>query len=121
MAEVLERGEHLLRLPPQGRAHVCGGPRGRSTVLHDPLPVWQAALPADIEASVKVIGIVFLFVPMQVGVSETAYAVVFNAIGLPAAAGFAVAFLRRARSLAVAGIGLSTLAVLTRHRERRIA
>jgi uncharacterized membrane protein YbhN (UPF0104 family) len=74
-----------------------------------------------IEASVKVIGTVFLFVPMQVGVSEAAYAVVFNAIGLPAAAGFAVAFLRRARSLAVAGIGLSTLAVVTRHRERRIA
>jgi uncharacterized membrane protein YbhN (UPF0104 family) len=64
-----------------------------------------------IEASVNVIGIVFLFVPMQVGVSEAAYAVVFNAIGPPAAAGFAVAFLRRARSLAVAGIGLSTLAV----------
>jgi hypothetical protein len=35
--------------------------------------------------------------------------------------GSAVAFLRRARSLAVAGIGLSTLAVVTRHRERRAA
>jgi hypothetical protein len=34
---------------------------------------------------------------------------------------FAVAFLRRARSLAVAGVGLSTLAVLTQHRERRAA
>jgi Lysylphosphatidylglycerol synthase TM region len=73
-----------------------------------------------IEASVKVIGIAFLFVPMQVGVSEGAYAVVFNAMGLSAAAGFALAFLRRARTLAVAGIGLWTLAVLTRHRERSL-
>lgn len=71
-----------------------------------------------IEASVKVIGIAFLFIPMQVGVSEGGYALVFNAMGLSAAAGFALAFLRRARTLAVAGVGLTTLAVLTRHRER---
>jgi hypothetical protein len=57
---------------------------------------------------------------MQLGVSEGAYAVVFNAMGLSAAAGFALAFLRRARTLVVAGIGLWTLAVLTRHRERSL-
>jgi hypothetical protein len=74
-----------------------------------------------IEASVKVIGMAFLFVPMQVGVSEGAYAVVFNTMGLSAAAGFALAFLRRARTLAIAGIGLWMLAVLTRHRERSLA
>jgi Lysylphosphatidylglycerol synthase TM region len=74
-----------------------------------------------IDASVKVIGIAFLFVPMQVGVSEGAYAVVFNAMGLSAAAGFALAFLRRARTLAIAGVGLWLLAVLTRHRERSLA
>lgn len=38
-----------------------------------------------------------------------------------AAAGFALAFLRRARTLAVAAIGLTILAVLTRHRERSLA
>jgi len=35
------------------------------------------------------------------GESEGAYAVVFNVIGLSATAGFALAFLRRARTLAV--------------------
>jgi len=74
-----------------------------------------------IEASVKVIGIAFLFIPMQLGVAEGAYALVFNAMGLSAAAGFALAFLRRARTLAIAGVGLTTLAVLTRHRERTLA
>lgn len=75
--------------------------------------------PFVIEASVKVIGIAFLFIPLQLGVSEGAYAVIFDVMGLPAAAGFALAFLRRARSLAVAGVGLTTLAFLTR--ARRIA
>ena len=72
-----------------------------------------------IEASVEVIAIAFLFIPMQLGVSEGTYAFVFDVIGLSAAAGVAVALLRRARTLAVAGVGLATLAVLTRHRERR--
>jgi uncharacterized membrane protein YbhN (UPF0104 family) len=81
-------------------------------------PVWFAFV---IEASVKVIGIAFMFVPMQLGVSEGGYALIFGAMGLSAAAGFAVAFLRRARTLAVAGVGLTTLAVLTRHRERSLA
>lgn len=74
-----------------------------------------------IEASVKVIGIAFLFIPMQLGVSEGAYAFVFNVMGLSAAAGFALAFLRRARTLAVATVGLAILAVLTRRRERSLA
>jgi hypothetical protein len=51
------------------------------------------------------------------GVSEGAYALVFDTMGLSAAAGFALAFLRRMRALAIAGIGLATLAVLTRHRQ----
>jgi hypothetical protein len=74
-----------------------------------------------IEAAVKVIGIAFLFIPMQLGVSEGAYALVFDAMDLSAAAGVALAFLRRARTLAVAGVGLATLAVLTRRRERSLA
>lgn len=72
-----------------------------------------------IEASVKVIGVAFMFVPLQLGVSEGAYALVFDAMGLSAATGFAVAFLRRARTLAIAGIGLTTLAMLTRRQGRR--
>jgi hypothetical protein len=71
-----------------------------------------------IEASVKAAGIMFLFIPLQLGVSEGAYALVFDTMGLPAAAGFALAFVRRARMLAIAGVGLTTLAALTRHRHR---
>jgi hypothetical protein len=71
-----------------------------------------------IEASVKVIGIAFLFIPLQLGVSEGGYALVFNAMGLPPTAGFALAFLRRARTLTIAGVGLTTMVVLTRRRQR---
>lgn len=80
--------------------------------------VTPASFAVVIEASVKVIGIAFLFVPLQLGVSEGAYAVVFDVMGLSAAAGFAVAFLRRARAIAIAGVGLATLTVITRHRQR---
>jgi hypothetical protein len=77
--------------------------------------------PFVIEASTKVIGIAFLFVPLQVGVSEGAYVLVFEILGLSAAAGFALAFLRRMRSVVVAGVGLATLALLTRDRRRALA
>lgn len=70
--------------------------------------------PFLIEASVKVIGIAFFFVPLQMGTAEGTYAVVFDVIGLPAAAGFALAVVRRVRSLVVASIGLALLARLTR-------
>jgi hypothetical protein len=76
------------------------------------------SFPFVIEASVKVIGIAFLFIPLQLGVSEGAYALIFDVIGLSAAAGFALAFLRRARALAIASVGLTTLALLTRRRHR---
>jgi hypothetical protein len=76
------------------------------------------SFPFVIEASIKVIGIAFLFIPLQLGVSEGAYALIFDVMGLSAAAGFALAFLRRARTLAIAGVGLTTLALLTRHRRR---
>jgi hypothetical protein len=75
-----------------------------------------ASYPLVIESAAKTIGIAFLFVPLQLGVSEGAYAVIFDVMGLSAAAGFALAFIRRVRAVAVAGVGLATLAVLTRHR-----
>lgn len=80
-----------------------------------------ASYPLVIESSAKAIGVAFLFVPLQLGVSEGAYAVIFDVMGLSAAAGFALAFVRRARALAVAGVGLATLAVLTRHRQHGTA
>ena len=70
--------------------------------------------PLLIEASAKAIGIVFMFVPQQMGVAEGTYALIFDVLALPAAAGFAVALLRRIRALVVAAIGLALLARLTR-------
>lgn len=70
--------------------------------------------PFLIEASIKVIGIAFLFIPLQVGVPAGTYFAIFNVMGLPVTAGFAIAFLRRIRSLVVASVGSATLALLTR-------
>ena len=70
--------------------------------------------PVLIEASAKAIGIVFMFVPQQMGVAEGTYALIFGVLALPAAAGFAIALLRRIRALIVTGIGLALLARLTK-------
>jgi uncharacterized protein (TIRG00374 family) len=70
--------------------------------------------PLLIEASAKAIGIVFMFVPQQIGVAEGAYALIFDVLALPAAAGFAIALLRRIRALVVTAVGLALLARLTR-------
>jgi hypothetical protein len=67
-----------------------------------------------IESATKFITVVFFFVPLQLGASEGAYAVVFGALGLSAAVGFSVSFFRRFRSLLVASIGLAALDRLTR-------
>jgi len=90
-----------------------------SWLLHAMDLAVPSAYPFVIEGSIKVVGVVFLYVPMQVGVSEGAYALVFGVMGLPATAGFALAFLRRGRSLAAAGVGLTTLALLTTGRRAR--
>jgi len=70
--------------------------------------------PFVIEASTKVTGVAFAFVPLQLGAAEGTYMLVFNTLGLPAVAGFALAFARRARSLVAAGIGLMVLARVSR-------
>jgi uncharacterized protein (TIRG00374 family) len=46
------------------------------------------------------------------GVAEGAYALLFHALGLPAAAGFALSLVKRLRSLAFALIGLGILALV---------
>jgi len=71
-----------------------------------------------LEASANVMMFLFVFIPLQLGVSEGAYVLLFRATGLPAASGFVVAFLRRARALAVAAAGLTTLAALTKRHRR---
>ena len=69
-----------------------------------------------IEGSIKFIELAFAFVPLQVGVAEGAYALIFDAVGLPPAAGFILAFARRVRTIAVASVGLPTLVRLMRDR-----
>ena len=83
------------------------------TALEFAAPLTSALV---IESATKFITVVFFFVPLQVGASEGAYAVIFGAMGLPAAVGFSVSFFRRFRSLAVAGMGLAALDRLTRKR-----
>lgn len=63
--------------------------------------------PFLIEAVTKMTGAVFFFVPSQVGASEGVYSLVFQQAGLTAAAGFALAFVRRLRSLLTAAAGLA--------------
>jgi hypothetical protein len=79
--------------------------------LHVIASAWAAFVT---EASLKFFEFAFLFVPLQLGVSEGSYALVFGVMGLPVAAGFALAFLRRARSLMIATVGLGTLGAMTR-------
>jgi hypothetical protein len=67
---------------------------------------FTAIQPLLVEAASKFVGLAFFFIPGQVGASEGTYAVVFQAVGLEASAGFAVALARRVRSLMVAGVGL---------------
>jgi hypothetical protein len=74
--------------------------------------------PFAIEAVTKFVSLAFFFIPTQVGAAEGAYAVVFDAMGLGAAGGFVLAFVRRLRALLVAGLGLLAMAWLTRtHRD----
>ena len=81
----------------------------------------RAASAFAIEASIKFFDFAFLLVPLQLGVSEGAYTEIFRVMGLPLAAGFAVAFVRRLRSLTIASVGLAFLALATRHRRQGMA
>ena len=64
------------------------------------------------EGGVKFIAIAFAFIPGQFGALEGTYALVFAAIGLPAAVGLTVALVRRMRGLLVASVGVVMLAFL---------
>ena len=79
--------------------------------LHPSSDLGQAML---IEGATKFITAGYFFVPGQVGVAEGTYAVIFNTFAIPAAAGFAVSFVRRVRSVLTATIGLSALSRSTR-------
>lgn len=74
--------------------------------------------PLLIEAVTKFTSSVFFFIPTQVGAAEGTNAILFEAIGLTAAAGFTVAFVRRLRTMCVAGAGVLSLSWLTRRGEQ---
>jgi hypothetical protein len=76
------------------------------------LQVFQAFL---IEAATKFVALGFFFVPMQVGVAEKTYSVVFATLGLPLAAAIVMSLVRRIRTIVVSAIGLTALARMTRH------
>ena len=68
-------------------------------------------VPFIIEGGAKM-SAAFSAIPAQVGAAEAMYAVLFDALGLPAAAGVTMAFVRRLRTLLVAGAGLLALSTL---------
>jgi len=74
--------------------------------------------PLIIEGGVKVIGAAFIFVPGQLGASESIYTLLAVAVGFLAATGLTIALVRRIRALIVATIGLAAL-VTTVHRSGR--
>ena len=80
-------------------------------VLQPPFTLGRAML---IEGATKFITAGYFFVPGQVGVAEGTYAVIFNAFAIPSAAGLAVSFVRRLRSIVTACLGLLAFSVLTR-------
>jgi uncharacterized membrane protein YbhN (UPF0104 family) len=63
-----------------------------------------------VEGGVKLISVVFFFIPGEVGASEAVYALLLRAIGLSTSVGLTLVFVRRVRSLCVAGAGLRALA-----------
>lgn len=67
-----------------------------------------------IEGATKFIALAFFFIPGQVGASEGTHTIVFEVVGLPAVAGFTVPFVRRIRSVMVAGVGLLAMSFMTR-------
>lgn len=68
--------------------------------------------PFLIEAATKFASVAFFFIPTQIGAAEWTDAVVFDALGLVAASGFALAFIRRLRTLLVSAVGLAAMSAL---------
>jgi lysylphosphatidylglycerol synthase-like protein len=75
-----------------------------------PLGMFQAFL---IEAATKFMALAFFFVPMQVGVAEKTYSVVFGILALPLTAAVAMSLVRRFRTIIVSAVGLTALVRMT--------
>jgi putative effector of murein hydrolase LrgA (UPF0299 family) len=66
-----------------------------------------------IEAATKFMALAFFFIPLQVGVAEKTYSVVFKALGLPVAVAVAMSLVRRLRTIIVSAVGLTAMARMT--------
>jgi len=55
------------------------------------------------------IGLVFAFVPGQVGAAESVYVLLARAVGLPAVVGLTLALVRRVRGLLVGAMAVGAL------------
>ena len=68
--------------------------------------------PAMIEGAAKFSGVVFAFIPAQVGAAEGVYAFLTGLLGLSTTAGLMLALVRRIRGVLVAAIGVGALTLL---------
>jgi len=59
-----------------------------------------------IESAAKLVRVVFFFVPLQIGATEGVFALLAESLGFTAAVGFTLSFVRRLRSIVIAGLGL---------------
>ncbi|HWP42567.1 MAG TPA: lysylphosphatidylglycerol synthase transmembrane domain-containing protein [Blastocatellia bacterium] len=66
-----------------------------------------------IEAVTKVINMAFFFVPTRAGVYESGNAIVLDAMGMTAAAGVALAIIRKLRAFVWVGYGIAVIAFIT--------
>ena len=101
LVETASHALHILELYLIIRALELGAGLGTATLI---------------EGAAKFIGLAFFFIPGQVGASEGAHTIIFEVVGLPAAAGFVVPFVRRIRAVVVAALGLLGISLLTRAR-----
>ena len=70
-----------------------------------------------IEAVTKVINMVFFFVPTRAGVYESGNALLLKALGMSAAAGVALAIIRKLRAFVWVGYGLIVIGIMTLKKE----
>jgi hypothetical protein len=68
--------------------------------------------PAMIEGAAKFSGLMFAFIPAQVGAAEGVYAFLTSLLGLSTTAGLTLALVRRIRGVLVAAIGVGALTLL---------
>ncbi len=73
-----------------------------------------------VEAVTKVINLVFFFVPTRAGVYESGNALLLQALGMGAAAGVALAIIRKLRAFLWVGYGLVVIGVMTLRKKEEL-